>query len=69
MSAAAIPLMACFSKTQRAERLPASDDIAHITRASGTSGLGSRIAAMILQTRQYEYLVVGVGDAQITFNK
>ena len=55
-------------EAQRAARLSVGDYTANITRASGTSSTGSRIAAMFLQTGPNEFLVVGVGDAQITFS-
>ena len=51
---------------QRAARVPLGDFTANITRAGG--GAGTRVAAMFLQTGPNEFLVVGVGDAQITFS-
>jgi beta-galactosidase GanA len=55
-------------EAQRAARLSIGDYTANITRAGGASGTGSRIAAMFLQTGPDQFLVVGVGDAQITFS-
>jgi beta-galactosidase GanA len=51
---------------QRAARLPLGEFSANITRAGG--GTGSRVAAIFLQTGRNEFLVTGVGDAQITFS-
>jgi beta-galactosidase GanA len=51
---------------QRAARVPLGDFTANITRAGG--GAGTRVAAMFLQTGPNEFLVVGVGNAQITFS-
>jgi hypothetical protein len=50
---------------QRGARLPIGDYMANITRAGSASG--ARISAMFLQTGPNEFLVAGVGDAQITF--
>jgi hypothetical protein len=54
------------SDAQRAARLSLGEFTANITRAGG--GTGSRVAAMFLQTGLDEFLVTGVGDAQITFS-
>lgn len=51
---------------QRAARVPLGDFTANITRAG--SGTGTRVAAMFLHTGPSEFLVVGAGDAQITFS-
>ena len=51
---------------QRAARVPLGDFTANVTRAGG--GAGTRVAAMFLQTGPNEFLVVGVGDAQITLS-
>ena len=51
---------------QRAARVPLGDFTANITRAGGSAG--TRVAAMFLQTAPNEFLVLGVGDAQITFS-
>jgi hypothetical protein len=55
-------------EAQRAARLSVGDYTASITRTGEASGAGSRIAAIFLQTGQNEFLVAGVGDAQITFS-
>lgn len=55
-------------------RLPIGDYIANMTRAgspltgaSGAAAAASRISALFLQTAPNEFLVVGSGDAQLTF--
>jgi Domain of unknown function (DUF5597)/Glycosyl hydrolases family 35 len=53
-------------EAQRAARLSIGDYTANMTRAG--SGTGARLAAMFLQTGPDEFLVVGSGDAQITFS-
>lgn len=50
--------------SQRAARVPIGEYTATMTRA----GAASRISAMFLQTGSNEFLVVGSGDAQITFS-
>jgi hypothetical protein len=56
-------------EAQRSARLSVGDYIATITRAGNASGVaGSRIAALFLPTGPNEFLVAGVGDAQITFS-
>lgn len=51
---------------QRAARITIGDYVVNMTR---TGGAGStRVAAMFLQTGPNEFLVVGYGDAQITFS-
>jgi beta-galactosidase GanA len=55
-------------EAQRFARQSIGDYTATITRAGGTSGAGSRVGAMFLQTGTSEFLVVGSGDAQITFS-
>lgn len=55
---------------QRAGRGRIGDYIVNMTRASGAKGdvdQTSRIAAMFLQTGPDEFLVVGSGDAQLSF--
>ena len=51
---------------QRAATPPLGEFTANITRAGG--GTGTRVAAIFLQTGPNEFLVTGVGDAQITFS-
>jgi hypothetical protein len=51
---------------QRSARLRLGDYTATITRAGGATA--SRLAAMFLQTGPNEFIVVGSGDAQITFS-
>jgi hypothetical protein len=53
---------------QRSARLSTGDSTATITRSGGASGVGARIAALLLQTGPEEFLVAGIGDAQITFS-
>jgi hypothetical protein len=55
-------------EAQRAARVSIGDYTANITRTGDASVAGSRIAAMFLQTGQNEFLVVGVGDAQVSFS-
>ncbi|MCC4234095.1 DUF5597 domain-containing protein [Sphingobium soli] len=55
---------------QRAGRGRIGDYLVNMSRANGPSGTidpASRIAAMFLQTGADEFLVIGSGDAQITF--
>lgn len=55
---------------QRAGRGRIGDYVINMARASGPDGNidpTSRIAAMVLQTRPDEFLILGSGDAQITF--
>jgi hypothetical protein len=55
-------------EAQRSVRLTIGDYTASITRAGGAAGAGTRIGAMFIQTGPNEFLVVGSGDAQITFS-
>lgn len=55
-------------EAQRSARLYLGDYIATMTRTGGASGVGSRIAAMFIQTGPNELVVIGSGDAQITFS-
>ena len=55
-------------EAQRAARLSLGDYTASITRAGSAPGAGARIAAMFLRTGPNEFLVMGSGDAQITFS-
>ena len=55
---------------QRAGRGRAGDYVINMTRANGPAGSvdpASRVAAMFLQTAPDEFIVVGSGDAQISF--
>jgi Domain of unknown function (DUF5597)/Glycosyl hydrolases family 35 len=55
-------------EAQRSARQYIGEYIATITRAEGISGPGVRVGAMFIQTGPNEFLVVGSGDAQITFS-
>lgn len=55
------------SEAQRFAKLLIGDYTANITRA-GSSGAGGRVAAMFLQMGPDEFLVIGSGDAQVTFS-
>ena len=52
---------------QRSAKLFIGSYTATLTRAGGAQGAGTRIGAMFLQTGPDEFLVVGSGDAQVTF--
>ncbi len=53
-------------EAQRSARLYMGDYTATMARAGGASG--ARLAAMFLQTGPNEFIVIGSGDAQITFS-
>ena len=55
-------------EAQRSARQYIGEYIATIARAGGISGPGVRVGAMFIQTGPNEFLVVGSGDAQITFS-
>jgi hypothetical protein len=55
-------------EAQRAARLSIGDYTANITRAGSASSTGSRIGVMFIPMGANEFLVVGSGDAQITFS-
>jgi hypothetical protein len=55
-------------EAQRSARQTIGQYTAIITRTGGTSNSGARIGAMFIQTLTDEFLVVGSGDAQITFS-
>jgi hypothetical protein len=55
-------------EAQRSARQYIGEYIATITRAGGTSGAGARVGAMFLQSGPNEFLVIGSGDAVITFS-
>ena len=56
------------SEAQRSARQYIGEYTATIARAGGTSGPGTRVGAMFIQTSPNEFLVVGSGDAAITFS-
>jgi hypothetical protein len=53
---------------QRSARVSIGDYTATMTRGGNASGAGARVGAMFLQTSPNEFLVIGSGDAQITFS-
>ena len=53
-------------EAQRSARLSIGEYTASMARAGGSSG--ARLAAIFLQTGPDEFLVIGSGDAQITFS-
>jgi beta-galactosidase GanA len=55
-------------EAQRSARQSIGDYTATITRAGGASGTAARIGAMFIQTGTNEFIVVGCGDAQVTFS-
>jgi hypothetical protein len=55
-------------EAQRSARQYIGDYIATITRAGGTSGPGPRVGVMFIQSGPNEFLVLGSGDAVITFS-
>ena len=55
-------------EAQRAARASLGDYTASISRAGTVSGTGTRLAAMFIQNSPNEFLIVGSGDAQITFS-
>jgi hypothetical protein len=56
------------SEAQRSGRLSVGEYTATITRAGGSSRSETRTGAMFIQTGTNEFLVIGSGDAQITFS-
>jgi beta-galactosidase GanA len=54
-------------EAQRSARLPLGDFTANMTRAGSATGPAARLAAMFLQMAPNELIVIGSGDAQITF--
>jgi beta-galactosidase GanA len=56
------------SEAQRSARLSIGEYMANISRAGGPSEAGGRAAAIFIQTGPGEFIVVGSGDAQITFS-
>ena len=55
-------------EAQRSARVSLGGYTATITRAGSTSSAGARLAAMFIPNGPNEFLVVGSGDAQITFS-
>jgi len=53
---------------QRSVRLALGEYTATLTPTASPSGAGSRICALFIQTGPAEFLVIGSGDAQITFS-
>jgi hypothetical protein len=56
------------TEAQRSAKQSIGDYTATITRAGGSSPPGTRIGVMFIQEGPNEFLVVGSGDAQITFS-
>jgi hypothetical protein len=54
-------------EAQRAARVSIGDYTATIMRTGSASGAGARLAAMFISSGPNEFLIVGSGDAQITF--
>jgi beta-galactosidase GanA len=54
-------------EAQRSARLPLGDYTANMTRTGSATSPAARLAAMFLQMGPNEFIVVGSGDAQITF--
>ena len=65
--AGAIAAALMEGEAQRYARLSIGDYIANITRMGSASGAGNRVGVMFIQTHPNEFIVVGSGDAQITF--
>jgi hypothetical protein len=55
-------------KAQRSAKAYIGNYIANIARAGSATGTGERVGVMFLQTGPNEFLVIGSGDAQITFS-
>jgi hypothetical protein len=53
---------------QRAARLRVGDYTATLTSAAGPAGPSSRVSALFIQTGPAEFMVIGSGDAQVTFS-
>jgi hypothetical protein len=56
------------NEAQRFAKLSVGDYTVNMTQAGSATGAGARVAAMFLEMGPDEYLVVGSGDAQITFS-
>jgi hypothetical protein len=55
-------------EAQRSARLYIGDYTATMTRAGNAAGAGSRVGAMFIQTAPNEFLILGSGDAQLSFS-
>jgi hypothetical protein len=55
-------------EAQRAARVRVGDYIANIVRAGNPSAAAARVGVMFLPLSSEEFLVVGSGDAQVTFS-
>jgi beta-galactosidase GanA len=55
-------------EAQRSARQYIGEYIATITRDAGISSPGARVGAMFIQTGPNEFLIIGSGNAQITFS-
>ena len=55
-------------EAQRAARTSVGEYTANIVRAGGPMASGARVGALFIQTGANEFLVVGVGDAMVTFS-
>jgi hypothetical protein len=55
-------------EAQRSARQYIGEYIATITRDAGISSPGARVGAMFIQTGTNEFLIIGSGNAQITFS-
>ena len=55
-------------EAQRAARVSVGEYTANIARTAGPSVSGARVGAMFIQTGPNEFLVVGSGDAAVTFS-
>lgn len=53
---------------QRAARVSVGEYTANIARVSGPTASGARVGVLFLQTGANEFLVVGSGDAMVTFS-
>jgi hypothetical protein len=66
-STGGLSAMLMEGEAQRSARLPLGDYTANMTRTGSATGPAARLAAMFLQMGPNEFIVVGSGDAQITF--
>lgn len=63
-----ITAMLIEGPAQRSARVSVGDYVATMTRAGRSSGPQERMGAMFIETGPNEFLVIGAGDAQITFS-
>lgn len=54
--------------SQRSAKLSTGEYTVSISRAGGAAGAGARVGAMFIQVGPNEFLIIGGGDAQITFS-